>query len=107
MMKAHLVICSLLLASVPALAQSSGGGTGPILKACRADIKTLCRGVQSGGGRIIACIREHQAEASEACQTALGTQPGAGAGVGAGAAPGAGGAAGAGAAPGAGDSAGT
>src|SRR5437763_273876 len=64
MLKAALVIGALLFVGSPALAQSPGtGGPGPVLKACAADIKSLCQGVQPGGGRIIACVKEHQAEA--------------------------------------------
>ncbi|MGH3194812.1 MAG: DNA helicase RecQ, partial [Streptosporangiaceae bacterium] len=41
--------------------RAGGGGSGggrlrPVLKACAADIKSLCQGVQPGGGRIIACV---------------------------------------------------
>jgi hypothetical protein len=38
--------------------------------------------VKKGGGRIIACIREHQSEASQDCQTALTQMPAGGAGGG-------------------------
>src|SRR6266853_832968 len=42
-----------------------------IAQACAADIKSHCAGVQPGGGRIRACIKEHFKELSEPCQTGL------------------------------------
>jgi hypothetical protein len=35
--------------------------------ACRDDINRLCAGVQPGGGRILACLREHTADVSPGC----------------------------------------
>jgi len=40
-------------------------------KDCADDVKKLCGDVKSGGGRIIECLKEKQAQASPACQTAL------------------------------------
>jgi hypothetical protein len=37
-------------------------------------IKTICAGVQPGGGRIIDCLREHKDQLSDACYAALGRQ---------------------------------
>ena len=48
-------------------------------KDCADDVKKLCAGVQHGGGRIVNCLKEKQAQASPACQAALagkGPQPG-------------------------------
>ena len=39
--------------------------------ACGADVRKLCAGIQPGGGRILQCMRDHQAELSADCQTAL------------------------------------
>ncbi|MBX3604472.1 MAG: hypothetical protein KF788_04340 [Piscinibacter sp.] len=39
--------------------------------ACRSDSRSLCSGVQPGGGRVIACLKSHESELSEACRAAL------------------------------------
>jgi len=49
-----------------ALAQQS-----PVRAACMNDIKTLCGSVEPGRGQIRECIREHRAQLSEGCKTAL------------------------------------
>jgi len=36
--------------------------------ACDADIKKLCPGVQPGGGRILACLKQHQESVSDNCK---------------------------------------
>jgi hypothetical protein len=38
---------------------------------CMEDAKRLCPGVQSGQGRIAACLKEHQAEMSPACKARI------------------------------------
>ncbi|MGR7995285.1 MULTISPECIES: cysteine rich repeat-containing protein [unclassified Xanthobacter] len=57
------------LLATPALAQS----IAELQKACGADIKALCAGVQPGGGRIKQCIMEKSDQISPACKTALAT----------------------------------
>ncbi len=37
------------------------------LKYCKADVARLCPGVQMGGGRIIACLKERKMEVSVGC----------------------------------------
>ena len=41
------------------------------MKYCKADVARLCPGVQMGGGRIIACLKEHKMEVSVGCAKAL------------------------------------
>lgn len=38
---------------------------------CAPDIQKLCAGVERGGGRIIKCLREHEAELSDACKARI------------------------------------
>jgi len=38
---------------------------------CRADIESLCAGVQMGEGRIAQCLSDHAAELSQPCDQAL------------------------------------
>ena len=35
---------------------------------CRPEAQKLCSGVQPGGGRIIACLKQHESELSPQCQ---------------------------------------
>jgi Cysteine rich repeat len=42
-----------------------------ILQACQRDMATLCHDVSSGGGRMLQCLQQHQADLSAACQAAL------------------------------------
>lgn len=39
--------------------------------ACNPDVQTLCAGVQPGGGRILACLKEHQDKVSDVCKQAI------------------------------------
>jgi hypothetical protein len=53
---------------VPTLALAEpGAGMGP----CKADLQSLCAGVQRGGGRIRDCMKEHRAQLSAACKVAI------------------------------------
>jgi hypothetical protein len=36
---------------------------------CKADADKFCKDVQPGGGRIIACLKQHEADLSEGCKT--------------------------------------
>jgi len=40
-------------------------------QACKADAEKFCQGIQPGGGKIMACLRSHQAELSPGCQASL------------------------------------
>ena len=41
------------------------------MKYCRADIQRLCAGIEPGGGRIVACLKQHMNEVSIGCGKAL------------------------------------
>jgi Cysteine rich repeat len=45
--------------------------SGPLQGACRNDVKALCATVTPGGGRIRECMKEHRAQLSEACKSAI------------------------------------
>lgn len=51
--------------------QSAPPNMEKVRQACGADIQRLCAGIQSGGGRLMQCMRGHQSELSPECQTAL------------------------------------
>jgi hypothetical protein len=42
-----------------------------VVKACKDDVQKTCPGVQPGGGRIQACMKDHFTEYSERCQQAI------------------------------------
>jgi hypothetical protein len=54
-----------LLLATSAVAQQG------VAKACAADIKSQCAGVQPGEGRIRACFKSHFKDLSEPCQVVL------------------------------------
>ena len=59
-----------------ALIQESSQGArrraGGFRVACRGDLDKLCRGTEPGGGRLMDCLKKHDAELSAGCRTALG-----------------------------------
>lgn len=64
--------------SVLALLMATLLGAGPALaadraaaQACRADFKKLCSGVKPGEGRGAQCLKQHEAELSDGCKTAM------------------------------------
>ena len=61
-----------VLGSQPLYAQAvSSQASADAQAACASDVQKLCAGVQSGGGRIIACLKQHQAEVSDGCKQAI------------------------------------
>lgn len=60
-----LAMLGLLIGASSAFAADAPGG------ACRDDAKRLCTSVQPGGGRVMGCLKDKQAELSPACRTAL------------------------------------
>jgi hypothetical protein len=53
----------------PARAQSPA--TDAARAACSADLQQLCAGVPSGGGRLLACLKEHRDQVSPGCKQAI------------------------------------
>lgn len=53
--------------------QPATAGGQPLKQACKADYDNLCKGVQPGGGRILACLQQNIAKVSPGCQQALTT----------------------------------
>ncbi len=56
-------------AQVPASAQSAQMDAARA--ACSADLQQFCAGVQAGGGRMLACLKEHRDQVSPACTQAV------------------------------------
>jgi hypothetical protein len=63
-----LAALTLVLASATTFAADAPGS-----QACRADAKKVCTGVQPGGGRVLICLKQHEAELSPDCKAALPT----------------------------------
>src|SRR5580704_13382138 len=63
-----LVVCA-ATAVQSALAQDQ---LAAIRAACAADAQKFCAGVQPGGGRIVACLKEHKDSLSDGCKQAAG-----------------------------------
>ena len=58
----------LLAGSVGASAQE---GLFTSERDCATDVKSLCAGVQPGGGRVLACLQSHVSDLSVGCSTIL------------------------------------
>ena len=43
-----------------------------VQQACAEDVHFLCEGVQPGGGRIAACLKQSASEVSPGCKAAIG-----------------------------------
>ena len=70
-MKISLLLCSVLaLAAGTALAADQSDSTGS-RNACKADVATLCPGIQPGGHRVASCLKQNQDKVSPACKDAL------------------------------------
>jgi hypothetical protein len=53
-----------LLATTSGPARADHHEEGP----CREDAKRLCAGIEPGEGRIVKCLKEHEAQVSPACK---------------------------------------
>jgi hypothetical protein len=64
-----------LIASLFIMIAAAGGAfaaEGPNLReACKADVASLCQGVQPGGGRIKECLKANKDKLSDGCKTAI------------------------------------
>src|SRR5260370_2998732 len=52
-------------------AQSASGQSSDPRTACASDVQKLCAGVQPGGGRVLACLKQHKDEVSNVCKQAV------------------------------------
>jgi hypothetical protein len=68
-----LVVCA-ATAAQSALADDQSK-LAAIRAACADDAQKLCAGVQPGGGRIVACLKEHKEQLSNGCRQAAGLPP--------------------------------
>jgi Cysteine rich repeat len=84
---ASCLLLSVTVSSVSFAAAQAGGqpSLDAIRAACAGDAQKLCAGVQPGGGRIVACLKEHKDSLSDRCKQAAGVavNPGGGSAPGA------------------------
>ncbi len=67
------ILCALAGAQAP-LAQGTAPSPQVVAdaqKACSGDVQRFCSGVQAGGGRILACLKQHKSDVSDACKQAV------------------------------------
>jgi hypothetical protein len=57
--------------AAPAPGMPSREAMSEVRSACATDVQKLCPGVQPGGGRIVACLKEHKDEVSDPCKQAI------------------------------------
>ena len=68
----HFALASALsLAALVSVAPNALAQRAEAMKYCREDVARLCPGMHMGGGRIIACLKEHKEEVSIGCGKAL------------------------------------
>jgi Cysteine rich repeat len=58
-------------AQLPPVQTPSQQAVADARTACETDIQKLCTGVQPGGGRILACLKEHKDQVSDGCKQAV------------------------------------
>ena len=72
-MKSWLIaLCAALAFGVAQGQDAPPAGKGGAREACKPDADKFCSDVKPGGGRIIACMKQHEDELSPACRAAIG-----------------------------------
>lgn len=65
------VLTLALVPMAPAAAFAQAPERAAIRQACATDFQKNCPGIQPGGGRLAACLKEKRASFSETCLTTL------------------------------------
>ena len=68
-MTTRIAFSSLFLAAILVLPSSMA--SAEVTGACLSDAKTLCAGVQPGGGKIRDCLKSHVKDLSDGCQAVV------------------------------------
>src|SRR4030081_1951709 len=72
-----LILCviAVLAGSLLRLQSSAAQTTSPqpsdARTACASDVQKLCAGVPAGGGRVLACLKQHKDEVSDGCKQGI------------------------------------
>jgi hypothetical protein len=67
-----LTISSVSFAAPQASPAAQSGDQVAAIRACAEDVQKFCASVQPGGGRIVACLKEHKDSLSDRCKQAAG-----------------------------------
>src|ERR1700722_8814988 len=65
------VLAESLLRPQTSTAQAASPQLSDARTACASDVQKLCPGVPAGGGRILACLKQHKDEVSDGCKRAI------------------------------------
>ena len=71
MLSQRFLAASLISLSLVASTTSSAFAQSEAMALCKEDVARLCPGVAPGGGKIIACLKQHKMEMSVGCAKAL------------------------------------
>ncbi len=75
-MKSLILLVAATAVSAALWAQTNNQPSVAALRAaCADDAQKLCAGVQPGGGRVVACLKQHQDDLSDQCRRAAGFSP--------------------------------
>jgi len=66
-----LALAGLFASSAVFAADAPAAAAGPAVEACKADVQTLCPGIQPGDGRIKQCMMKNRSKLSDGCKAAL------------------------------------
>ena len=69
-MKNVLILSAALVLSSGGVLAADQPPSGP-RAACQADVAKLCPGIQPGGGRIMGCLKQNEAQVSTSCKEAI------------------------------------
>jgi Cysteine rich repeat len=70
-MKNVLILSAVLVLSSGGVLAADQPQSGGPRAACQADVAKLCPGVQPGGGRILGCLKQNEAQVSTSCKEAI------------------------------------
>jgi Cysteine rich repeat len=65
------VLAGSLLRPQSSAAQTTSPQPSDARTACASDVQKLCAGVPAGGGRVLACLKQHKDEVSDGCKQAI------------------------------------
>lgn len=65
------VATALILSTLTVPAFAADTPRGAVREACKADIASLCSGLQPGGGRIRECLKANRDKLSDGCKSAI------------------------------------
>lgn len=71
MRRTYFVLAFVALAGTAGAQEMSRQQMREVRAACEADVRRLCSGIQPGGGRLLQCLRQNEADVSAVCTAKL------------------------------------